>query len=356
MISLDSSDIYARLDPFHMRSHLHFFPQQCLDAWKKGLEFGLPKDLASVDKIVILGMGGSAIGADLVRSLTSSLAKPVISVSRDYELPAYVDDRTLVIACSYSGMTEETLFAFSQALHISAKKLVITSGGTLRKMAEEHGIPVFTVDCVSPPRAALAFSLFPILAVVFRMGYLKQEPDVELMFRTLEEQHERIKEAVPADINPAKQLASKLFGRLPVIYGAQSTAEVARRWKTQINENSKSWAFYETLPELDHNSVVGYRFPKEITTTAFAVMLRNPAFSPRLQLRYEVTSEILEKAGVHYQFVDGHGDGLLSQMMTLVYLGDWVSYYLAILNDVDPTPVEPIDYLKRRLNSIQTGG
>jgi glucose/mannose-6-phosphate isomerase len=159
----------------------------------------------------------------------------------------------------------------------------------------------------------------------------------------------RIKEDVPLSENPAKQLAVKLHRHLSVIYGGGVLAEVAHRWKTQLNENSKTWAFYEVFPELNHNAVVGYEFPQELAGQAFVVLLRSAGLHERIRLRYDVTCQLLEQAKVGYEIIDAEGNNPLSQMMSLILFGDYVSYYLALLYKVDPTPVTPISYLKKKL-------
>jgi len=318
------------------------------------MDFDLPLDYADVDRVVILGMGGSAIGGDLVSTLAVSEARLPVIVHRDYDLPAFVDARTLVIASSYSGMTEETVSAFEQALGYDAKKLVITTGGKVKGLAESRNIPVFNFDYKAQPRAALAFSLLPILGFLQKLGFLSDKStDVTETVQTLKALSRSIKENVPSSQNPAKQLAERLYGKLAVIYGAGIVTEVAHRWKTQLNENSKVWAFYEVFPELNHNAVVGYQFPAELAGKIFVVLLRTSRLSERIQLRYRITCQLLEQAKVSYQIVDGEGNSALSQMMSLVLFGDYVSYYLAILYGIDPTPVKAIDYLKEQLAKNQ---
>ena len=156
-------------------------------------------------------------------------------------------------------------------------------------------------------------------------------------------------EKAPLSSNPAKQLAGRLHGRLPVVYGAGILAEAAHRWKTQINENGKAWAFYEVFPELNHNATVGYQFPPEVGSRVRVILLRSPSFNERVKLRYDVTCELLDRAKIAYEFVDSEGSSLLSQMMSLVLFGDYVSYYLAMLYRIDPSPVEAIAYLKEQL-------
>ncbi len=349
-INLDDMKLYPRVDPEGMLARIKELPMQCRQAWQAVMKMALPADYRNVNRVVVLGMGGSAIGGDLVRTLVTAEAKIPIIVHRDYGLPAYVDDKTLLIASSYGGNTEETLSGFEAALKTGAKKLAITSGGKLAKLAETHHVPVFKIEYKAQPRAALGFSFIPTLGILQKLGFISDKSaDVAEAVEVLEKLSARLDEKSPLKSNPAKQLAQKLHGRLPVIYGAGITAEVARRWKGQFNENSKTWAFYEVFPELNHNATVGFPLPKEVASKIRVVLLRSPTFDLRIQLRYVVTCELLEKAGVAFDFVDAEGKSPLAQMVSLISFGDYVSYYLAILNKVDPTPVEAIDYFKKRL-------
>jgi len=350
MIDLDNPEVYKRLDPAGMRERIRELPQQCLKAWQQALSFKLPRSYSNIDRVVILGMGGSAIGGDLLNSLASLESKTPISVSRDYNLPQFVDSKTLAIASSYSGMTEETLSAFNQALATPAKKLVITTGGKLKAIAEQNKIPVLTIDYKAPPRAALAHSFVTLLGICQNLGVVSDKSnDVAEMAQVLRDLQTTIDENRPLQSNPAKQLATKLRSHLAVIYGAGFVSTAAQRWKTQINENSKAWAFYEILPELNHNATVGYEFPADFAERLFVVFLRSPRLNPRTLVRYKLTAEMLSNAKVSYEIVDARGESALSQMMSLVYFGDWVSYYLALLNETDPSPVKIIDFLKKRL-------
>ena len=346
---LDDLKVLQKYDPDAMLERIHEIPWQCQQAWQEALGFSLPSDYAKVDKVVILGMGGSAIGGDLLRSLALSEAKLPVFVQRDYDLPAFVDAGTLVIASSYSGNTEETLTAFGQALGTGAKKLAVTTGGKLKDIAQKEDIPVFNISYKAQPRAALGFSFLPVLCFLQKLGFISDKSaDVAETITVLQSLSVKIDEK--AKSNPAKQLAQRLYGRLPVIYGAGILAEVAHRWKTQINENAKAWSFHEIIPELNHNAVVGYQFPRELADKIRIILLRAPSLNQRVQLRYEVTSRLLEQAGVAYDYADSEGESPLSQMMSLVLFGDYASYYLAILYKVDPSPVDVIAYLKDRLS------
>ena len=351
MSNLDDATVYRRLDPSAMRDRIRELPGECLKAWQQALAFEVPQGYAGADRIVVLGMGGSAIGGDLLSSLCALEAKaPPVSVCRDYNLPLSVNEKTLVVASSYSGMTEETLSAFKQALVTPAKKLVLTTGGELKRLAERNGVPVFTISYAAQPRAALAHGFFPLLAVCQKLGLVSDKSaDVAVMARVLEELQRTIDEGCPLSRNPAKQLATRLSGQVVVVYGAGFLSSVAERWKTQINENGKAWAFYEVFSELNHNAVVGYQFPADLAGRFFVVMLRSPLLHPRTLIRYKLTAEIVSQAKVSHETLDARGENALAQMMSLVLFGDWVSYYLAILNETDPTPVKVIEGLKKHL-------
>ncbi|MFH0942395.1 MAG: bifunctional phosphoglucose/phosphomannose isomerase [Chloroflexota bacterium] len=348
--TLDDPALYERYDPAGMFARLGEMPAQCQRAWQLARGLELPEELARVNKVVILGMGGSAIGGDLLTSLVNSQARLPIIISREYDLPGFVDEETLVIASSYSGNTEETLTAFGQALKTEAKKLVITTGGKLKDLAGEKGITSFVFDYPTQPRAALPYGFLSLVAIMQKLGLIGiRPPDMAETVAVLKSLSAQINQKVPTPRNPAKQLAQNLHRRLPVIYGSGITAGVARRWKGQINENAKAWAFYEVFPELNHNSSAGYRLPAELAGKIVVVMLDSPLHSRPIKQRYQITSQLLKEAGVKCLQVELEGSDPLGQILSLVLLGDYASCYLAVLNKVDPTPVKAIEYLKEQL-------
>jgi len=350
MINLDDRSVYASLDKSGMGAQIRGLPDQCRQAWDHACQFKLPAVYSDVDKVVILGMGGSAIGGDLLRGLTANLRHPLVLVHRDYDLPAWVDEKTLVIGASYSGNTEETISGFIQALKCNCKRLVISTGGQLSELARQNKVPVFVIEHVSPPRAALGYGFLPLLALMCNLGFTSAKTaDMDGMLRSLITLGKSWQEDSPTEHNQAKILAARLYGKIAVVYGAGILTDVARRWKTQVNENSKQWAFFETLPELNHNAVLGYRHPADIADRLYVVFLRCQSLHPRTQIRYKITGELLDKSNIPHQYVDSHGGNDLKHVMSLVLLGDWVSYYLAMLNGIDPSPVPEIDLLKKRL-------
>lgn len=350
MSLLESPDTYRQLDPSGMLRHLHQFPGECQRAWHTATDFNYPRDYLKVEKVVIAGMGGSAIGGDFVRRLAMLEDSRPVWVHRDYGLPPHVDRNTLLIFSSYSGNTEETLSCFSEALRTQARKMVLTTGGKLKALAEKERVPALIIDYESPPRAAFAHSFISLLGIFHSLRLLADKSeDMKETLAVMKKIEDGVSEKAPLEGNPAKQLAADLFGRLAIIYGAGLISEVALRWKSQINENSKAWAFHEVFPELNHNAVVGYPLPAEVRQKAMVLLLHSPSLHPRTSLRYDITAEMLTAAGIRHKRVESTGRSALAQMTGMVLLGDYVSFYLAMLNRTDPTPVPVIDTLKSRL-------
>lgn len=350
---LDDRSVYPTLDTTCLRDRLRSFPIQCHEAWNQAYAFELPPSFRRVRSVVVAGMGGSAIGGDLLTGLASLEGSVPISVCRDYQLPSYVDKHTLVLACSYSGETEETLAAFRQALGQGAKIVVIASGGTLTEEATKNSIPVLPVGFKGEPRTALGYSfLFPTV-LLMNLGLISDKTSqfreaLEVLDTLLPE----VGEECPSFKNPAKSIAQDLLGRLPVVYGAGIFTAVARRWKTQLNENAKVWASFDFLPEANHNAVEGYSLPAHASQLLHVVLLKPDFLYSRTDLQYQITLELLDNASVPYTTVASRGESPLSQILSTVILGDYVSYYLAILQGIDPSPVRSIEHVKLRLADL----
>ncbi|MCI0849843.1 MAG: SIS domain-containing protein, partial [Chloroflexi bacterium] len=228
-----------------MLARIEALPDQCEDAWQHAGQFQLPKGYEGVRELVVLGMGGSATAGAILRSLALETGEKAVYLSRGYEAPAFVGPDTLVVACSHSGNTEETLSAFEQALAAGARGLAVTTGGRLPQLATERGAAVFRYAYDGEPRSALGCQLMTLLALAQRAGVIgEQETAVREAIALMREARASLGFASPATANRAKQLAGRLQGRLPVVIGAGALAEAAHRWKTQINENSESWAIW----------------------------------------------------------------------------------------------------------------
>ena len=356
MTTLDQPELYLRLDASQLRERIAGLADQCWQAWEEGAAFHIPDAYAEAEAIVVMGMGGSAIGGDLIAGLATHEDGPRVTTIRGYHLPSWVRPRTLAIVSSYSGNTEETLAMYRQARARGAYLVAITGGGSLSQLAQEDGVPLFTVTYRGEPRSALGYSFAVPLAFLCKLGLLRDKGDelVEAV-QVMRAQAIALAPEVPQAQNQAKTVATSLHDRLPVVYGAEFLGSVARRWKTQLNENSKVWAFWEELPELDHNAVEGYALPQGIKERAAVVLLHSSFLHPRISLRYQATGELLAQQGVPYRQLDGAGNTPLAHLLSTVMLGDFVSYYLAMLNQVDPAPMPAIEALKQRLTQEERG-
>ena len=344
---LDDPQTYERLDPDGLGGRISGLPEQCREAWAKAKAFDFRHDFAAVNEVMVLGIGGSAMAGDILRALALRHCDKPVFVHRGYNLPPLVGERTLVVACSHSGETEEVLSSFGKSLAGPSKKLVITTGGRLLGLAQFWELPAYVFEYAGEPRSALGQSLMPLLALGQAIRVLPDQTEaVAEALALLEELREEIGETAPLERNAAKQLALRLQGKLPVVYGAEVLTEAAHRWKTQLNENSKVWAFSEEISELNHNAIEGFGLPREVAERAFVVFLYHRGLNPRLILRYNATHDALEAAGVESDRVEARGEEDLARLLTAAYFGDWVSYYLAMLNGVRPSPVTAIQHLK----------
>ncbi|MCR4408633.1 MAG: bifunctional phosphoglucose/phosphomannose isomerase [Anaerolineae bacterium] len=350
MIDLDNVSSYKKLDPDDMLGRISELPRQCRDAWDNAQSLDMPESYRRANKIIILGMGGSAIGGALLSDLVRFECAVPILVNRDYTVPACMDRQTLAIASSYSGNTEETLISLEQAIKQEAMLLAVATGGKLAERARELQAPLLLFNYKSMPRAALGHSLILLLGVLCKLGLVPDKTaDLDEAIAVMENWQTEIKESVPLAKNTAKQLATRLYGKLPVVYGANYLSEVARRWKGQFNENSKNWSFFEQFPELNHNAVLGYQWPAALVEKVVVIFLSSALDHPRNRVRMQVTQEILARQGVQYEVVEARGESPLAQVLSIIHFGDYVSYYLALLNGADPSTVDTISYLKKRL-------
>ncbi|MBN1136704.1 MAG: bifunctional phosphoglucose/phosphomannose isomerase [Anaerolineae bacterium] len=351
MIDLDDLRTLEQVDRDGMLAHVKALPEQCRAAWAGVRELELPAHYLGASKIVIAGMGGSAIGGDLAAEVAGPESSIPILVLRDYELPAHVDRHTLVIGSSYSGNTEETLAAFEAAHERGCPLVALATGGRLANLAQEWGAPLISFHYRSQPRAAMGFMLVSLLGVLRAMGAVGDvtaalDEATALMAGRMRE----LEPGSPQAYNPAKQLAGDIYGRMPVVVGAGPLAPVARRWKSEFNENSKGWSYFEVLPEMNHNAVSGIHFPPGLAERICMLFLTGAATHPRNRLRFDLTQQAFESQGVLCRRVEAPGQTALAQILTAIQLGDYVSVYLAALYGADPTAIDDIVELKRRMS------
>jgi glucose/mannose-6-phosphate isomerase len=351
-MNLDDLELLKRVDSAGMLRHIEALPDQLADSWAHGHSLDLPDELGQVRQVVISGMGGSSISGELAARLIDDTSRVPVFVNRNYGLPAFASGSdTLMIALSHSGNTEETLSATRSAIERGTRLLAITTGGSLAPFATEAGGTAWIYEYDAPPRAALGWLYGQVLAALSRLNIAPDlSKDVEEAVGLLRRTQPRYTPENPTTQNIAKRTAGQLVERFPVIWGAGLLAPVARRWKTQMNENAKSAAFFELLPELNHNAVVGLDFPSDLMHKLGIIQLRSAKYDHiRVAIRHQVTHDLFMQEGVLTEQVSARGDSRLAHQMSLIQLGDWVSYYLAMANEADPTPIGPIDTLKAKL-------
>lgn len=349
---LDSRLKMAKFDTENLLGSIEALPDQIEIAWSKAGSAKLPAAYKKTIRIVVCGMGGSALPPDVVLSVFEDrIATPLIVV-RDYQLPAWVDKDTLVIACSYSGNTEETLTAAKEASARKAKVAVITGGGKLLDLAKRKRWPkrILTKEGnpSNQPRMAIGSFTFTLMEILQTHGALQiQDREIHALVQYLRNQ---MKQFVPeTKANPAKQIASSLKRSLPIFISAQHLAGPIHVMTNQFNENAKHVAFHLEIPELNHHFLEALRFPTREKTSLAVILFQSPHYRAEIQKRIKLTAELLIKNGIAAQIVSSDAPGRLEQAWEAIHLGSFASFYLAMLHKIDPAPVPNVEQFKKAL-------
>jgi len=324
-------------------------PEYCMDAVERALAVKVPETVAPKN-VFVVGMGGSAIGGEILRDWLRDELPVSIEVCRDYILPAYVDKNSLVFVNSYSGNTEETLSAFLEAKQRQCTIVAVTSGGLLERFCSKLDVPCVKVPSGLQPRAAIPYLFFPLPVLMSKMGLISDiDKELEETVQVLKSLTEANAPDVPTEKNIAKQVAQKLHGTIPVVYGFRQYGSVAQRLKAQFNENSKVPSKAEVFPELNHNETVGYMAPEMLVKQLSVLLIRDKEEPAEIRNRIEATkSLVFSRAGKTLELW-AEGKGKLAKMFSVICKGDYTSVYLAVLQGVDPSPVKIIDRVKAEL-------
>ena len=312
-----------RVDPTAMYSWLCDFPLQVENAVRIATKAPLALNTAGITSIVLTGMGGSAIGGDLVRSYLSGELKVPFAVNRSYTLPAFVNRKTLIVVSSYSGDTEETLSSYRDAIRRKAKVLCITTGGEVERLARKHNHPCIKVPSGLQPRAALGYSFFPLLIALARLGFIQaQQRDIKETISGLKFRSQIYRDPASSGNLPLN-VAKHLHGRLPIFYSASDHLDAVNvRWRGQTSENAKQLSFGNVLPEMNHNEIVGWKVNQGSMKKMTVVFLRDRGTHPRVQLREEITKKIIKSYASDVLEVWSEGRSLLARTISLVYIND----------------------------------
>jgi glucose/mannose-6-phosphate isomerase len=350
---LEDATALERMDPGTMLAKIGRFPDQMRAAWEITRSLELPERYRNATAVAVLGMGGSAVSGDLVRTIFGDRLTVPIATVRDYILPAWAGPTTLVVAVSHSGATEETISALGTALERRCPVAVITTGGPIGEVAAHVDLPRLTYPNEAPPRASVGYLLILLAGLLERAGML------ELTGQEVDEAADAARSVVrscwsdiPTDSNMAKQLAWSLLDRLPVIVGSGAMAAVARRWKTQLNENANSAAMAEELPEATHNAIVGYEQPETLRDHQYHVFLAAPGDHPRNRRRARLSTDLLNAVGIAHRRISFEGPSRLAQACAAISLGDFVSFYLAVVYGVDPSSTPALSMVKAHMSEF----
>lgn len=320
------------------------FPQNIIEALNiaSGMQYKNPKN--PIHNVVICGMGGSGIGGKIVSQWIQDEVKIPVSLVHDYDIPAFVNENTLVIACSYSGNTEETLASVKEAINKGSHIIGVCSGGELQEICRKENYDCVVVPGGNPPRSALAFSLVQLVNIFVQLDLISAAnlDEIKLAQRLLTDESEEIQ-------RKARGIAEFLFGKVGVIYSGPNYEAVAIRARQQFNENSKYLCWHHVIPEMNHNELVGWGGGDD----RFAVLFLNTGdLNPRNQKRYDISKDIIQKKAAGVMELNAHGNSVIQISLYLIHLVDWASYYLSEMNQVDIMDIKVIDFLKNELSNF----
>lgn len=361
---LDQPEKVKKLDKSGMLKACEETPRFCKDALTQARKVKIPNNIKISDKlminykipknIIIVGMGGSAIGGEILRDWLIDRVSIPINISQEYFPPAYVDEDSLVIVVSYSGETEETLSTFVKALSKQCMIVTVSSGGHLKSFSQKLELPHISIPANLPaPRAAIAYTFFPLIALLKKFKVLK-EIDEEFI-ETLDVLKQIIEEnssKTPSGDNEAKKIAFEIGDTIPIIYGFGQYKAIARRIKCQFNENSKVPSRFDVFSELNHNEIVGWEAPPRCTKNFSVILIRDPEEPPELNRRIEITKQVVAAKAHKVIEIHARGEYALTKIFSTLLLGDFISIYLALLRGVDPTSTKNIDRLKKEMKKL----
>ncbi len=340
------SEMIKKHDPANQFQVLKDSYTQVEYAWNLNIDLSLI-DTSKVKNIILTGLGGSAIGGELIQNFFRTELKYPYSVNRNYELPPYANQDTLVLASSYSGNTEETLSALNEAIAKKCQVVCVTTGGKMEEIAKANNIPLGKLLKGYQPRFALWINFFTLLKTLHS---LKLVPDQNKNVADVIDLLKRKGEEYSKEKNATLDFAENMVGYIPVIYAVSDyTSVIGTRFKGQFNENSKQHAYFAYFPELDHNEIMGWEGYKPDQINIKLVNILDEEYHPQVKKRIEVTSEVIKKNGGEVVDLKSNEKNAKLKLVDLIYFADWATYYFAVIRNFDPTTIENINYLKSRL-------
>lgn len=354
MADLDSPSAIKKLDSKNLAGSIEQLDNQCEQVFGDFAKLKISLDFSKAEKIVVCGMGGSALGTDIIRSLYFDELKVPLQIVNGYFLPGHVNSKTLVILSSYSGTTEEVLAAYDDAKSKQAKILAIASGKDLGKKISAGEIAGYVFEPKfnpsGQPRMGLGYSILSQVLIMAKLGFLKfSESDLNKILVVIRKLNSTSNVDVATDNNPVKQIASKFLNKIPFLFASEHLVGSIHTFANQLNENAKVLSAYFTLPEADHHLIEGLPSTDEIHKQVEFFFLKSNLYSPRVLARYDITKTLVEKNGFEAMVFEPSSQSKLEQVFEFLTFGSWVSFYLAIAYGRDPSPIPNVDFLKEEM-------
>ncbi len=353
MVNIDNFLEIKKLDKSNVLGSIDALSNQCMHAWNAVNKINISSDYKNINKVLVCGMGGSALGAHVIQSLFSQ-NKIMIDIKRGYYLPGWVDKQTLIILSSYSGNTEETLSCAKQALAKKIKCLVIATDGKLGEIAQKENIPWYKINPVhnpsNQPRMAVGYSIFGQIAMLAKAGLIKiSQDEVKKVVNFLEKKEKGLKAELDSSRNIAKSTAKKIFGEIPVLVTADFLKGAVHVFNNQLNENAKNFSNFCYIPELNHHLMEGLKFPNNNSKNLIFIFFKSNFYSKIIQKRFDLTQNVVEKNNIKTIEINLSGKTKLNQVFELIQFGAYTAFYLSMLNNLDPAPIPWVDYFKEQL-------
>lgn len=354
MANLDSEDEILKLDEGKILDSIRKLPEQFAQAWDEVGKISLPAGYNACQNVVICGMGGSALGGRIVDSLSWGRARTPIEIYTEYQIPNYVNEATLVILSSYSGNTEETLSAANFALEKKARIIGITTGGKLAEFLKENKLPAYIFEPKfnpsGQPRMGLAYSIGAILRLLSQFAYIRFADEENEIKETIKKFIREFDADIPSERNLAKLMASKIKGKVPIIFASEQLVGSAHAFSNQLNENAKTFSALFDIPEANHHLMEGLKFPSEAREFLTFLFIKSKLYSPEVEKRYSITKEVIEKNGYPTLTYITSSEDKYCEIFEILVLGSYISFYLAMLEDINPSPIPWVDYFKEKLS------
>lgn len=351
-MNIDDQSYISSLDSSNMLGSIKMLDKQIQQTWEEISHIDVPGSYKDVNKIVFVGMGGSALGAHVFKHLYAPAITIPFEIVSDYNLPAYVDNNTLVITGSYSGTTEEVLSCFDQALQKTKKIIAIFAGGELEQKANANKAPFFKINpkfnpC-NQPRMGIGYSVCAILAFLHKLGIIEiTTAELTGVYDVLQRNNDVFDQSVLSDHNKAKRVAYLFHDHVPMLIAGEFLVGAIHATRNQINENAKSLAMYFPIPELNHHLMEGLKFPSN--NNDYYLLFESSLYSEKIAHRLQLTRDILEKSGHSVTIIESAGSSKLAQVMQTIHFGSYMSFYLAILYGIDPSPIPNVQGFKEKL-------